>query len=130
MNNSLVQVFLGCAHRKTTFPLTPVRQGAAGAQTATELRGQTYVACLDCGSELPYNWESMRRIRNSRILGSVQAIRAAVFAFRLRSAGRGIGVTRFGKGQPLIAVHGSKDETKCGTLDHKCNAKAADRSGR
>ncbi|MFN0167430.1 MAG: hypothetical protein ACKV22_13445 [Bryobacteraceae bacterium] len=43
----------GCSHKHTTFPLTP--------QRATALRSrETYVACLDCGRELPYNWQEMR----------------------------------------------------------------------
>lgn len=40
----------GCAHRRTTFPIT--------------LRGspqsETYVACLDCGRHFAYDWKAMR----------------------------------------------------------------------
>lgn len=37
----------GCAHKRTTFPLTP--------------KGKpTYIVCLDCACEMPYDWESMR----------------------------------------------------------------------
>ncbi len=43
----------GCSHKHTTFPMTPVRATTMKAR-------QTYVACLDCGRELPYNWEEMR----------------------------------------------------------------------
>src|SRR6266536_1895301 len=72
MNNSLFQALFGCTHRKTTFPLTPVRRGATTALPVGEPRGQTYIACLECGKELLYNWESMRRIKSSPIAGPVQ----------------------------------------------------------
>jgi hypothetical protein len=57
MINSLLRIFLGgCAHKRTTFPLTPSRRSkrAEGAP-----RG-TYVACLNCGKEFDYNWKEMR----------------------------------------------------------------------
>jgi hypothetical protein len=57
MDNSLLQAVFGCAHRKTTFPLTPIRRGGIAARSNTEPKAQTYIACLDCGKELPYDWE-------------------------------------------------------------------------
>ena len=48
--------FFGCAHSKYSFPRTlrkGMRRGQAAAITGT------YVVCLDCGSELPYDWEQM-----------------------------------------------------------------------
>ncbi len=53
---ALANALFGCAHRRTTFPLTPGRKpflpGAA--------RHGTYVVCLDCGKEFGYNWTEMR----------------------------------------------------------------------
>jgi len=47
----------GCWHSHYSFPMT-VRAGsrrvAAGSRTGT------YVVCLDCGKELPYDWSEMR----------------------------------------------------------------------
>jgi len=80
MNNSLLQSFFGCAHSKTTFPQTPMQRRWATGQTSV-VNTQTYIACLDCGRELPYSWESMRRIRTSRMAGPAQAIRRAVVGF-------------------------------------------------
>ena len=51
MINFLADLLFECSHRKTSFPLTPVR--GAGA----------YVACLECGKEFPYNWQEMRMER-------------------------------------------------------------------
>jgi hypothetical protein len=44
----------GCSHRRTTFPLTPGRSHAGHTRSAT------YVACLDCGKEFAYDWQSMQ----------------------------------------------------------------------
>ena len=50
---SIWEFFFGCPHRNTTFPLTPVRRNGAS-------HTGMYVACLDCGKELSYDWEEMR----------------------------------------------------------------------
>jgi hypothetical protein len=86
MSNSPLQIFFGCGHRNTTFPQTPVRRGGQAVRSTTESAAQTYVACLDCGKELAYDWEKMRRITSSRLAGRVQAFRRVALGFRLRSA--------------------------------------------
>jgi len=48
MLNSILEILFGCAHRTTTFPLTPKR------------KRDTYVVCLDCGREFGYDWNEMR----------------------------------------------------------------------
>jgi len=53
MFQAVLNAVLVCHHRRTTFPLTPGR-GAAAALP------RTYIACLDCGRELPYDWNRMR----------------------------------------------------------------------
>jgi len=53
---SLVSFLLGCTHRRTTFPITPLRSSKASGSA----HSATYVACLDCGKELAYNWTEMR----------------------------------------------------------------------
>ena len=50
MLRALIQVFVGCSHQRTTFPITP-----------TPGSNQTYVSCLDCGREFEYDWAEMRR---------------------------------------------------------------------
>jgi hypothetical protein len=58
MLNILLNTLLGCSHRRTTFPITPVRR--AGFAQAPGQRHSTYVVCLDCGKEFGYNWAEMR----------------------------------------------------------------------
>jgi hypothetical protein len=86
MDTSFFQSLFGCTHRKTTFPQTPIRRGRIAAHSNTELKPQTYIACLDCGKELPYDWDRMRKINSSRLARPIQAFRRAAFSFRLRSA--------------------------------------------
>jgi len=57
MLNSLLNVVFGCAHRRTTFPLTPARKAGFAA---VNQRHATYVVCLDCGKEFGYDWSEMR----------------------------------------------------------------------
>ena len=50
-------LFAGCTHKKTTFPLS-VR---AGKNNRNQSAGyDTYVVCLDCGKEFAYSWDEMR----------------------------------------------------------------------
>jgi hypothetical protein len=53
---AVANLLFGCQHRRTTFPLTPKRRSGATAAS----RFGTYVACLDCGEELAYDWQEMR----------------------------------------------------------------------
>jgi hypothetical protein len=56
MLNSLFETIFGCAHHRTTFPITPTRN----SQRAEGSRRATYIVCLDCGKEFDYNWKEMR----------------------------------------------------------------------
>ena len=56
MLETVLNALFGCAHSKTTFPITPGRRPAGGG---THRHG-TYVACLDCGQEFRYDWNEMR----------------------------------------------------------------------
>lgn len=47
----------GCAHKRTTFPITMNR----ARSSAPLVPGEAYVCCLDCGQEFPYDWATMRR---------------------------------------------------------------------
>ena len=52
-------LFGSCQHTRYSFPVT-VRRAKRRPQAAT-LTG-TYVACLDCGKEFPYDWQQMKVI--------------------------------------------------------------------
>lgn len=57
MFGKLYDVFFGCRHSRFSFPVT-IRRAARRPQAAA-LTG-TYVACLDCGKEFPYDWQEMK----------------------------------------------------------------------
>ena len=50
----------GCSHEKTTFPIT-----LKGAEGAPNDFPRTYIVCLDCGTELPYNWAEMKVVKKT-----------------------------------------------------------------
>jgi hypothetical protein len=55
-------LLFGCWHRRLSFPFS-VKPGqrapAAARQTGT------YVVCLKCGKEFPYNWEKLAVVAES-----------------------------------------------------------------
>jgi hypothetical protein len=53
MIDSLYNMFFGCRHRRTSFPLRP-------ATKPGEPPEDMYVVCLDCGKRFHYDWEQMR----------------------------------------------------------------------
>ena len=59
MISKLVDAFFGCRHSRYSFPVS--MRGKARRPLAAALTG-TYVACLDCGREFPYDWEEMKVI--------------------------------------------------------------------
>jgi hypothetical protein len=58
----LIDVFFGCRHSRYSFPVTI--RGVTRRPQAASLTG-TYVACLDCGREFPYDWQEMKVITSS-----------------------------------------------------------------
>jgi hypothetical protein len=62
---NLLKVLFGCVHKRTTFPMTikPRRQSLA-----TDVK-ETYVVCLDCGKEFPYDWQEMKLVSVSHATG-------------------------------------------------------------
>ena len=57
MISSLVEIFFGCWHKNYSFPITAKKgQRRNGAPALTG----TYVVCLDCGKEFPYDWQEMK----------------------------------------------------------------------
>jgi hypothetical protein len=53
MIDSVLNLLFRCPHRRLTRPVTPVSK--AGVP-----HGDTYVVCLDCGKQFPYDVEKMR----------------------------------------------------------------------
>ena len=62
MLGRLLDAVFGCWHQHYGFPIT-IRT-AAHRPAAASLTG-TYVVCLDCGRELPYDWKTMKIVSAS-----------------------------------------------------------------
>jgi hypothetical protein len=57
MLSRLVDLLFGCSHANYSFPQT-TKSIRVGTGVVGEPR--TYVACLECGKDLPYDWHKMR----------------------------------------------------------------------
>lgn len=56
---NVFDMLFGCWHKNYSFPITA--KGSQRNSAAASLTG-TYVVCLDCGKEFPYDWEGMKVI--------------------------------------------------------------------
>jgi hypothetical protein len=56
---SLLDVLFGCSHKNLSFPIT--KRPGQRTSPAASVTG-TYVACLGCGKEFPYDWHEMKVI--------------------------------------------------------------------
>jgi hypothetical protein len=78
MITNIVDILFGCWHRKYSFPITS-KLGHRRSEAA--LVTGTYVVCLDCGKEFPYDWREMKVVSISRRtrprLAEVEQVRAA-----------------------------------------------------
>jgi len=52
MINAMLNLLIGCRHRRITRPITPAHRPGTPA-------GETYVACLECGKQFPYDLTNM-----------------------------------------------------------------------
>jgi len=59
MFGKIIESVLGCRHSRYSFPIT-VRHSSIKAEVPAAAHTGTYVACLDCGKELPYDWRQMK----------------------------------------------------------------------
>jgi hypothetical protein len=58
--------FFGCWHTNSSFPITVRGKRRTGAASLTG----TYVVCLDCGKEFPYDWNTMRVVTGNATTGA------------------------------------------------------------
>ncbi len=56
---SLYELIFGCPHKHLTFPITV--RGKLRRTEAASVTG-TYVVCLECGKEFPYDWREMKMV--------------------------------------------------------------------
>lgn len=73
---TIIDLLFGCLHSHYTFPQTPKSRPGKRLPKATLLTG-TYVVCIECGKEFPYDWNEMKVIIEPETDSSV-AIEAAV----------------------------------------------------
>lgn len=59
MIGKVFDAVFGCRHARYSFPITLRHSSIQADVPAAELTG-TYVACLNCGKELPYDWRQMK----------------------------------------------------------------------
>lgn len=71
---SLVNMLFGCWHKKYSFPITArgARRSPAASVTGT------YVVCLDCGKEFPYDWHEMKVVspRQAQVTSIAEPVRS------------------------------------------------------
>jgi hypothetical protein len=60
---NFVDLLFGCWHRNYSFPITS-KPGHRRCEAA--LVTGTYVVCLDCGKEFPYDWREMKVVSARR----------------------------------------------------------------
>ena len=61
MIGKLIDAVFGCRHARYSFPIT-IRHSSIRTEVPAAAHTGTYVACLDCGRELPYDWRQMKVI--------------------------------------------------------------------
>jgi hypothetical protein len=61
---SFLEMLFGCSHKSFSFPISK-RHGQRGPAAST-VTG-TYVVCLDCGKEFPYDWQQMKMLEGSAV---------------------------------------------------------------
>ncbi|HLJ90440.1 MAG TPA: hypothetical protein VKZ53_26770 [Candidatus Angelobacter sp.] len=71
---NLLDMLFGCWHKHYSFPIT--RKAGQRRPTAASLTG-TYVVCLDCGREFPYDWKEMKVIEAHPVHAEALAGKAA-----------------------------------------------------
>jgi predicted transcriptional regulator len=81
----LMDLLFGCTHRRYTFPITA--KAGQSRPAAASVTG-TYVVCLDCGKEFPYDWKQMRMVSltPARTLAAQAAEAGASAAADLKAA--------------------------------------------
>jgi hypothetical protein len=61
--NRILDYLFGCWHKNYSFPIT-AKPGKTRGEAA-RVTG-TYVVCLDCGKEFPYDWRAMKVVTMPR----------------------------------------------------------------
>ena len=65
MIGKVFNAVFGCRHSHYSFPIT-VRHSSIRTEVPAAALTGTYVACLECGKEMPYDWRKMKVITSAR----------------------------------------------------------------
>lgn len=60
---NVFELLFGCKHEHCSFPIT-AKKNSIKISAAADVTG-TYVVCLDCGKEFPYDWQAMKVLSSS-----------------------------------------------------------------
>ena len=69
MLGKVIDAIFGCRHGHYSFPIT-VRHSSIKTEVPAAALTGTYVACLDCGKELAYDWRKMKVITSQSELNA------------------------------------------------------------
>lgn len=72
MLSRFLDSIFGCSHRHYGFPLTV----KSGKRSPAAFITGTYVVCLDCGKEMPYDWKQMRIVHSKEMRAGIPALAA------------------------------------------------------
>ena len=61
MFSRILNALFGCMHHRTSFPITIKK----GPRSRAAYPTGTYVVCLECGKEMPYDWKQMKVVSPS-----------------------------------------------------------------
>ena len=67
MFSRILDVLFGCSHGHISFPITIKK----GTRSRAAFPTGTYVVCLTCGKEMPYDWKQMKVVRTATKPASV-----------------------------------------------------------
>lgn len=70
---TLVEKLFGCWHKNYSFP----RSNRSGRRSPAAALTGTYVVCLDCGKEFPYDWQQMKVVASRPARARILAAKAA-----------------------------------------------------
>ena len=70
MFSRILDAFFGCTHSHYSFPITVKK----GKRSEASFQTGTYVVCLDCGKEMPYDWKQMKIVSPSAVRTPVASL--------------------------------------------------------
>ncbi len=77
----IFDLLFGCWHKNYSFPIT-AKKGRGPQPQAARFTG-TYVVCLDCGKEFPYDWNKMKVLTAEPKLVGPEYAKAASVGFKV-----------------------------------------------